>query len=248
MVGHREGGREAALRAGLPVPELGPSPGFTDLVWRRPVYAGDVIRLSQPHHRLPALAFAPRLGSGFLAQYRDQRGGRDRFRLRWLRLLEGPQLEGDCGAREHGLHPTRIGLDTGRAGFSRGCCATAAVRACGDVDESVSEKTQKQAGQPPDENSVYESVKVIIQALLIAVVIRTLLFQPFNIPSGSLIPTLLVGDYLFVSKYSYGYSRHSLPFSPPLFGRPDLSPPSPSAAISPSSSCPRTTAPITSSA
>src|SRR6056297_74077 len=44
MVGHRERGREAALRAGLPVPELGPSPGFTDLVWRRPVYAGDVIR------------------------------------------------------------------------------------------------------------------------------------------------------------------------------------------------------------
>jgi signal peptidase I len=62
-----------------------------------------------------------------------------------------------------------------------------------------------------------ETVKVIVQALLIAVVIRTFLFQPFNIPSGSLIPTLLVGDFLFVSKYSYGYSKHSLPFSPPLF-------------------------------
>jgi signal peptidase I len=89
------------------------------------------------------------------------------------------------------------------------------VRACGDVDESVSDKPKNKPAK--DENSLYESVKVIIQALLIAVVIRTLLFQPFNIPSGSLIPTLLVGDYLFVSKYSYGYSRHSLPFSPPLF-------------------------------
>lgn len=62
-----------------------------------------------------------------------------------------------------------------------------------------------------------ENIKTIIYALLIALVIRTFLFQPFNIPSGSMIPTLLIGDYLFVSKYSYGYSQHSLPFSPPLF-------------------------------
>ena len=68
-----------------------------------------------------------------------------------------------------------------------------------------------------DEGGLWETVKVVIQALLIAVVVRTLLFQPFNIPSGSLIPTLLIGDYLFVSKYSYGYSKHSMPFSPPLF-------------------------------
>src|ERR1044072_376596 len=68
-----------------------------------------------------------------------------------------------------------------------------------------------------DEGGLFETVKVIIQALLIALVVRTLLFQPFNIPSGSLVPTLLVGDYLFVSKYSYGYSKHSMPFSPPLF-------------------------------
>ncbi|MBI1868544.1 MAG: signal peptidase I [Methylocystis sp.] len=62
-----------------------------------------------------------------------------------------------------------------------------------------------------------ETIKVIVEALAIALVIRTLLFQPFVIPSGSMIPTLLVGDYVFVSKYSYGYSNYSIPFSPDLF-------------------------------
>jgi signal peptidase I len=71
-----------------------------------------------------------------------------------------------------------------------------------------------------------ETFKVVIQALLIALVVRTILFQPFNIPSGSMIPTLLIGDYLFVSKYAYGYSNHSIPFSPDLFdGRILASPP-----------------------
>ncbi len=65
-----------------------------------------------------------------------------------------------------------------------------------------------------------ETIRVIIEALLIALVIRTFAFQPFNIPSGSLIPTLLIGDYLFVSKYAYGYSRHSFPLSlAPFSGR-----------------------------
>jgi signal peptidase I len=71
-----------------------------------------------------------------------------------------------------------------------------------------------------------ETVRVIVHALIIALVIRTFLFQPFNIPSGSMKETLLVGDYLFVSKYSYGYSSYSFPFSPPLFsGRIFGSPP-----------------------
>src|SRR6516164_1288894 len=66
------------------------------------------------------------------------------------------------------------------------------------------------------ESGLTEGFWVVIQAVLIAFVIRTLLFQPFNIPSGSMKGTLLVGDYLFVSKYSYGYSRYSVPATPPL--------------------------------
>src|SRR5262249_7856771 len=62
-----------------------------------------------------------------------------------------------------------------------------------------------------------ETIRVVIHARLIALVIRTFLFQPFNIPSGSMKATLLVGDYLFVSKFSYGYSHYSIPLSPPIF-------------------------------
>jgi len=62
------------------------------------------------------------------------------------------------------------------------------------------------------EESWVETVKTIVYALLIALVIRTFLFQPFNIPSGSMENTLLIGDYLFVEKYAYGYSRYSFPW------------------------------------
>ena len=68
------------------------------------------------------------------------------------------------------------------------------------------------------EDGLWETVKVIIQALLIAFVVRTFLYQPFNIPSASMYPTLKVGDYLFVSKLSYGYGRYSFNFSLGLFG------------------------------
>ncbi len=65
-----------------------------------------------------------------------------------------------------------------------------------------------------NKNSIFENIRTLIYAILIAFFIRTFILQPFTIPSGSMLPNLLVGDYLFVSKYSYGYSRYSLPFSP----------------------------------
>ena len=72
------------------------------------------------------------------------------------------------------------------------------------ADRSAGEKAKQQGG-------VWETIKVVIEALLIALVFRTFLYHPFNIPSGSMEPTLLIGDYLFVSKFSYGYSRYSFP-------------------------------------
>ena len=62
-----------------------------------------------------------------------------------------------------------------------------------------------------------ENFKTLLYALIIAVIIRSLIIQPFYIPSSSMEPGLLVGDRLFVTKYSYGYSKHSFPFSPPIF-------------------------------
>ena len=63
---------------------------------------------------------------------------------------------------------------------------------------------------------IIDNIKTIFYALVIAIVIRSLLIQPFYIPSSSMEPTLLVGDRIFVTKYSYGYSKHSFPFSPNL--------------------------------
>ena len=62
-------------------------------------------------------------------------------------------------------------------------------------------------------NTFFGNLKSILIAVFIALLIRSFIAEPFNIPSGSMKPNLLVGDFIFVSKWSYGYSRHSLPFS-----------------------------------
>tara|TARA_B100000575_G_scaffold268802_1_gene247997 strand:- start:117 stop:848 length:732 start_codon:yes stop_codon:yes gene_type:complete len=68
-----------------------------------------------------------------------------------------------------------------------------------------------------NKNFIIENIKTLFYALIIALIIRSFLIQPFYIPSSSMEPNLLVGDRLFVTKYSYGYSKHSFPFSPPIF-------------------------------
>ncbi len=61
-------------------------------------------------------------------------------------------------------------------------------------------------------NTFKELFKTLLIAGTIAIFFRSIFYEPFNIPSGSMVPTLLVGDYLFVSKYTYGYSKYSFPF------------------------------------
>ena len=88
-----------------------------------------------------------------------------------------------------------------------------------DVDATPvyarTKKSKKTSGGSANEG--WEVLKTIFFALLIALVLRVLLFQPFTIPSASMEPNLYQGDYIVVSKWSYGYSKHSIPFSPPIF-------------------------------
>lgn len=74
---------------------------------------------------------------------------------------------------------------------------------------------QKKTVKQP--TTMAEEIRGLVWAIILAVTLRTFLFDPFNIPSSSMKPTLLIGDFLFVSKYSYGYSKYSIPFSPNVF-------------------------------
>jgi signal peptidase I len=94
-----------------------------------------------------------------------------------------------------------------------GCRQQVCVQVAKDQMSVSEDKKSKDGG-------IYETTKVLVQALALALIVRTLLFQPFNIPSGSMMDTLLIGDYLFVSKYSYGYSQYSFPYGLiPIEGR-----------------------------
>ena len=82
-----------------------------------------------------------------------------------------------------------------------------------NIDNPVINPSMSQSPSKPEEKeSIGEVARSGLIAILLALIVRTFLFEPFNIPSSSMVPNLLVGDYLFISKYSYGYSRHSFPF------------------------------------
>ncbi len=87
-----------------------------------------------------------------------------------------------------------------------------------DAPAALARKAEEGKKKSSGQAGVWDTIRLVLEALLIAFVIRTFLFQPFNIPSASMVPTLLVGDYLFVSKLAYGYGPHSFDFRLSLFG------------------------------
>ncbi|MER0239287.1 signal peptidase I [Fulvimarina sp. MAC8] len=108
-----------------------------------------------------------------------------------------------------------LGQTMGERGAVKNREADLVAEANGNSGKTV--RKQPKPSKNAEKGGIGETIKVVLQALVLALVIRTLFFQPFSIPSGSMMPTLLIGDYLFVSKWSYGYSRYSAPLSLPLF-------------------------------
>lgn len=84
-----------------------------------------------------------------------------------------------------------------------------------DPEERTGARARSKTGSAVD--GWLETFKTVFYAIILATVVRTFAYEPFHIPSGSMIPTLLIGDYLFVSKFSYGYSKYSFPFGKGIF-------------------------------
>src|SRR4030088_1593651 len=124
----------------------------------------------------------------------------------------GPAAPTDRGGRARGTYGAG-----GRARGRRHGTAGRPKKHERPMSVSSQDKQRAKRQEKRQEGGAAETVRVVIHALIIAFVIRTFLLQPFNLPSGSMMATLLIGDYLFVSKYSYGYSHYSLPLSPRIF-------------------------------
>ncbi|MGH7026042.1 signal peptidase I [Brevundimonas sp.] len=133
-------------------------------------------------------------------------------------MSDDPKANG--GAGNPAIDPTEprpIWSDDGDAPFDLGDDPEAL-----DSDKPIyatprPKKAKRVKKEKSASNETVEIIKTVVFALLIAFVLRVLLFQPFTIPSASMEPNLYEGDYIVVSKWSYGYSKHSIPWSPPLF-------------------------------
>ncbi|MGH7018957.1 MAG: signal peptidase I [Brevundimonas sp.] len=133
-------------------------------------------------------------------------------------MSDDPKANGDAG--NPAIDPTEqrpIWSDDGDAPFDMGDDPEAL-----DSDKPIyatprPKKAKRVKKEKSESNETVEIIKTVVFALLIAFVLRVLLFQPFTIPSASMEPNLYEGDYIVVSKWSYGYSKHSIPWSPPLF-------------------------------
>ncbi len=121
----------------------------------------------------------------------------------------------------HGLEPAPADSHADDSAAARPVWSDSGDAPFEDVDETPvyarGKKGRRKEKSGGGGNEVFEIVKTIFFALLIAFVLRVLLFQPFTIPSASMEPNLYEGDYIVVSKWSYGYSKHAIPFSPPVF-------------------------------